>query len=60
MIDYEYENIMLPKTTYRGLKALQNEVGLSSDAIVALALNGLLKQLEDKDTKEKKAALGVK
>lgn len=60
MIDYEYDNFMLPKPTYRALKALQKEVGLSGDAIVALALNGLIKQLEDKTTKEKKAALGVK
>ena len=60
MIDYVFQHIMLPKGTAAGLKALQSEVGLSSDAIIALAINGLLQQLADKSTKEKKAALGVK
>lgn len=60
MIDYDYTNVMLPKPTHAALKRLQSETGASIDTILTLAANGLLAQLADKSTKEKKAALGIK
>ena len=60
MIDYDYLNIMMPKATHAALKRLQSETGVSIDTILTLAANGMLKQMEDMDTKQKKAALGVK
>lgn len=61
-MDYTYRNIMLRKSIAAQLDALSREVSanLSTDAIIEMAVAGLLKQLEDKTTAEKKAALGVK
>ena len=60
MIDYDYLNIMLPKPVHAAVKRLQTETGASIDTIITLALSGMLKQMEDMDTKQKKAALGIK
>ncbi len=61
MIDYEFiGSVMLPKPIYAQVKALQNETGASLDHIITVCLGGMLKQMEDMDTKQKKAALGQK
>lgn len=54
-IEYEYQNIMIPKDIAQALRAHQKPAATSGDAIIAYALAALFKQLEGKTEAEIRA-----